>query len=268
CPKCGAAAIRRFGVGTERVEEALAARFPSARVARLDRDTAGGRGLARVLGAGARREGGILVGTQMGTQGHDFPGVTLVGVLLADAALSLPDFRASERTFQLLTQVAGRAGRGDRPGRVIVQTYAPDHHAVACARTHDYAAFYAAESAVRGELGYPPPGPRLALRPHGEGGTRPPPPPPPPPRRPPPPRGPAAPSPSSAPPRPRSSGSAAAAAGISGPSTRIAPSSAPSCGASSTETTTGTTASRDRSASRWTSIPSPRCSTIRRWPCP
>ena len=168
CPRCNAAAIRRFGVGTERVEEALRARFPAARIARLDRDTAGGRGLGRVLGAVSRREVDILVGTQMVTKGHDFPGVTLVGVLLADAALSLPDFRAAERTFQLLTQVAGRAGRGDRPGRVIVQTYAPEHHAVTCARSHDYKTFFAAESAIRAELCYPPHGRVIAVRLEGE----------------------------------------------------------------------------------------------------
>jgi primosomal protein N' (replication factor Y) len=164
CPRCKASTIRRFGVGTERVEEALRERFPAARIARLDRDTAGGRGLGRVLMQVARREVDILVGTQMVTKGHDFPGVTLVGVLLADSALSLPDFRAAERTFQLMTQVAGRAGRGERPGRVIIQTYAPEHHAIACARTHDFRGFFAAESAERAELGYPPYGRVIAVR--------------------------------------------------------------------------------------------------------
>jgi primosomal protein N' (replication factor Y) len=164
CPKCHATTVRRFGVGTERVEEALRARFPGARVARLDRDTASGAGLGRVLAQVARREVDILVGTQMVTKGHDFPGVTLVGVLLADSGLALPDFRSAERTFQLLTQVAGRAGRGERPGRVLVQTYAPEHHAVACAQTHDYRAFYAAEVAARAELGYPPHGRVIAVR--------------------------------------------------------------------------------------------------------
>jgi primosomal protein N' (replication factor Y) (superfamily II helicase) len=164
CPRCHAAAIRRFGAGTERVEEALRQRYPTARIARLDRDTAGGRGLGRVLTQVARHEVDILVGTQMVTKGHDFPGVTLVGVLLADGALSLPDFRAAERTFQLLTQVAGRAGRGDRSGRVIIQTYAPEHHAIACARGHDFAGFFAAESAARAELAYPPHGRVIAVR--------------------------------------------------------------------------------------------------------
>jgi primosomal protein N' (replication factor Y) len=165
CAPCGGArTIVKRGVGTEKVAEAIAARFPAARVARLDRDTAGGRGLADVLGRVARREVDILVGTQMVTKGHDFPGVTLVGVLCADTGLSLPDFRAGERTFQLLTQVAGRAGRGDRPGRVIVQSYRPDAIPVAAAQGHDYARFYRAEAAARAELGYPPFGHLIALR--------------------------------------------------------------------------------------------------------
>jgi primosomal protein N' (replication factor Y) len=165
CPKCQASAtIKRFGLGTEKIEEAIAARYPRARVARLDRDTAAGRGLEDVLGRFGRREIDVLVGTQMVTKGHDFPGVTLVGVLLADGALSLPDFRAAERTFQLLTQVAGRAGRGDRPGRVVIQTYSPTHHAVTCAGTHDYSGFFAAETAVRAELVYPPHGRLVAVR--------------------------------------------------------------------------------------------------------
>jgi primosomal protein N' (replication factor Y) len=164
CGKCGARAIAELGVGTERVEAALAQRFPDARVARLDRDTGGGAGLRRLLGQMARREIDILVGTQMVTKGHDFPGVTLVGVLLADGGLHLPDFRSAERTFQLLEQVAGRAGRGDRPGRVLIQTYSPDHVAIACARSHDYEAFARAELAAREELGYPPVGRLVALR--------------------------------------------------------------------------------------------------------
>jgi primosomal protein N' (replication factor Y) (superfamily II helicase) len=164
CPRCHAQAIRRLGLGTERIEAALAARYPRARVARLDRDTAAGSGLRQVLERVARREIDVLVGTQMVTKGHDFPGVTLVGVLLADTALSLPDFRAAERTFQLLTQVAGRAGRGERSGRVIIQTYVPEHVAVTCARGHDYQAFFAVESATRAELGYPPHGRLVAVR--------------------------------------------------------------------------------------------------------
>src|SRR4029078_3954101 len=117
-----------------------------------------------VLARVARREVDILVGTQMVTKGHDFPGVTLVGVLCADTGLSLPDFRASERTFQLLAQVAGRAGRGDRPGRVVIQTSRRSAPAVVAAATHDYASFFTAECAARAELGYPPHGRLIAVR--------------------------------------------------------------------------------------------------------
>ncbi|HTR49951.1 MAG TPA: primosomal protein N' [Kofleriaceae bacterium] len=165
CPECGGAdTIIRKGLGTEKVADAVAAEFPQARVARLDRDTGGGGKVEGLLARVARREVDLLVGTQMVTKGHDFPGVTLVGVLCADTGLSIPDFRASERTFQLLAQVAGRAGRGDRPGRVIVQTYRPGAHAVTCAAAHDYASFFRAESAARAELGYPPHGRLVAVR--------------------------------------------------------------------------------------------------------
>src|SRR6185503_16558181 len=124
CPSCGGKdTIVRKGLGTEKVADAIAAEFPQARVARLDLDVASGAKIEAVLSRVARREVDILVGTQMVTKGHDFPGVTLVGVLCADTGLNLPDFRASERTFQLLTQVAGRAGRGERPGRAIIQTF-------------------------------------------------------------------------------------------------------------------------------------------------
>jgi primosomal protein N' (replication factor Y) (superfamily II helicase) len=165
CPSCAASGtIVRKGLGTEKVAEAVAERFPGARVDRLDRDVATGAKVEAVLGRVARRQVDILVGTQMVTKGHDFPGVTLVGVLCADTGLSLPDFRASERTFQLLTQVAGRAGRGDRAGRVLVQTFRPDSVAVTAAAAHDYERFYAAERAAREELGYPPFGHLVALR--------------------------------------------------------------------------------------------------------
>jgi primosomal protein N' (replication factor Y) len=162
CPRCRAEELREVGTGTERVEDALKAHFAGARVARLDRDTARGRGLQRVLDGLRTRRLDVVVGTQLVAKGHDFPGVTLVGVLLADTGLALPDFRAAERTFQLLTQVAGRAGRGDRPGRVVVQTYNPEHPSVVCARGHDYERFYAEEEAIRRDLGYPPGG-RLVL---------------------------------------------------------------------------------------------------------
>jgi primosomal protein N' (replication factor Y) (superfamily II helicase) len=165
CPECGGKqTIERKGIGTEKVAAAVQERFPGARIARLDRDSAAGAGLQNVLAAVARREVDILVGTQMVTKGHDFPGVTLVGVLCADTGLSLPDFRAGERTFQLLTQVAGRAGRGDRPGKVMIQTFQPQALPVAAARTHDYHRFFQAEASARAELDYPPSGHLIAIR--------------------------------------------------------------------------------------------------------
>ncbi|MEO5767163.1 MAG: primosomal protein N' [Polyangia bacterium] len=165
CPACRLPKLERLGMGTERVEALIRGQFPDARVARLDRDTAGasaagaperGGHLNEVLRAMNAGEIDILVGTQMVTKGHDFGGVTLVGVLQPDQAMHLPDFRASERVFQLLEQVAGRAGRGDRPGRVIVQTYNPEHPAIVAVRTHDYEGFVRAELEARAELGYPP----------------------------------------------------------------------------------------------------------------
>ncbi|MBT3434196.1 MAG: primosomal protein N' [Nitrospinaceae bacterium] len=157
CPACGSARVAYFGLGTERVEEAVKARFPKARVRRMDRDTVTRAGAYdEILGAVRRGEVDILIGTQMVAKGHDFPRMTLVGVVLADVGLHLPDFRAGERTFQLLTQVAGRAGRADLPGEVIVQTFRPEHYAVTCAKGHDYAAFYEMESKFRQETGYPP----------------------------------------------------------------------------------------------------------------
>jgi primosomal protein N' (replication factor Y) len=165
CPKCGAEeAVVRRGLGTEKVADAIAERFPGARVARLDRDVASGARMEKILARVARHEVDVLVGTQMVTKGHDFPGVTLVGVLCADTGLSLPDFRAAERTFQLLTQVAGRAGRGQRPGRVLIQSFRTDEPPVAAAAAQDYEAFYRAESAARAELGYPPFGHLVAVR--------------------------------------------------------------------------------------------------------
>ncbi|HEY8121823.1 MAG TPA: primosomal protein N' [Myxococcota bacterium] len=163
CAACGSERLALLGTGTERVEEEVRAAFPDARIARLDRDTAGRRGaVERVLAelrAGAKN---VLIGTQMVAKGHDFPGVRLVGVLNADLGLHLPDFRAAERTFQLLTQVAGRAGRGAEPGRVVIQTFAPGHYAIRPVALHDYESFYADEIRHREALGYPPFG-RLAL---------------------------------------------------------------------------------------------------------
>jgi primosomal protein N' (replication factor Y) (superfamily II helicase) len=157
CPGCGGRRIRYLGAGTQRVADEVRRHFPNARLLRWDRDTAAKRGAhARLWDEFARGAADVLVGTQMVAKGLDFPRVTLVGVVLADASLNLPDYRASERAFQLLTQVAGRAGRGDAPGQVIVQTYAPQHYAVQAARLHDYRAFADRELAFRRQHAYPP----------------------------------------------------------------------------------------------------------------
>ncbi len=156
CAKCNCEQIALEGLGTERLEETLKEAFPEARIARLDRDVASGKQVEKILAKVREREVDILVGTQMVTKGHDLPHVTLVGVINADAALSIPDFRAAERAFQLLVQVAGRAGRGDTPGKVLVQTYDPDHHAIRLAVTHDVLGFFDRELRDRRELGYPP----------------------------------------------------------------------------------------------------------------
>ena len=157
CGKCGSDYIQCLGTGSEKLEELLHAQFPQARIARLDRDTVRGRhDIERVLNAMEARELELLVGTQMIAKGHDLHGVTLVGVVGADAALAFPDFRAAERTFQLLTQVAGRAGRGESPGKVILQTYFPEHYAVQFATRHDYEGFYEKESRYRSWMHYPP----------------------------------------------------------------------------------------------------------------
>ena len=156
CKKCDSDRIALEGLGTEKLEETLSAAFPNAVIARLDRDVATGKQIEKVLDRVRSREVDILVGTQMVTKGHDLPFVTLVGVINADAALSIPDFRASERAFQLLVQVAGRAGRGDTPGRVLVQTYDPDHHAIKYAAKHDVNGFIERELRDRKELAYPP----------------------------------------------------------------------------------------------------------------
>ncbi len=157
CPECQGSRIRPFGVGTEKVEEAVAECFPDVRVDRLDRDIAQRKGaLEKTLAAFGAGETQVLVGTQMVAKGLNFPNVTLVGVIAADVSLNIPDFRASERTFQLLTQVAGRAGRGSRPGEVVIQTFNPDHHAIVCAKDHDFIRFYEAVREERREVGYPP----------------------------------------------------------------------------------------------------------------
>jgi len=162
CPGCGCERMAMLGLGTERLEEILEMSFPEARVVRLDRDVAPGAQSEAVIDKMRRRQADILVGTQMVTKGHDLPDVTVVGVINADAALSLPDFRAAERTFQLLVQVAGRAGRAERPGHVIVQTRIPEHAVLQHAKRHDVVSFIELELNNRREAGYPPYA-RLAL---------------------------------------------------------------------------------------------------------
>ena len=164
CPSCGGRRIRYFGLGTERVEASLHQLFPEARVLRWDRDTASGEDHERHLQAFEDHRADVLVGTQMIAKGLDLPLVTLVGIISADTALDLPDYRAAERTFQLLTQVAGRAGRGPRGGQAIIQTYHAEHYAIRAASQHDYAGFYQQELAYRRHLGYPPFNRLVALR--------------------------------------------------------------------------------------------------------
>jgi primosomal protein N' (replication factor Y) len=157
CPKCQSEYMYYVGDGAERVEEYLREKFPSARIGRLDRDTVRTkREFQQVLGAFAKGDIDVLVGTQMVAKGHDFQRVTLVGVVAADLALGRPDFRAAEKTFQLLTQVAGRAGRGDLSGEVLVETYYPEHYAIQCASRQDYVSFYEKEAHFRRMLHYPP----------------------------------------------------------------------------------------------------------------
>ncbi len=157
CPQCGSARIRYFGIGTQKVEEAIHALLPDARTLRWDFDVTRGKDSHEaILERFVQHQADILIGTQMIAKGLDLPLVTLVGVVSADTSLNLPDFRAGERTFQLLTQVAGRAGRSILGGKVILQTYNPDHYAIQAASRHDYAAFYAREIEFRREQGYPP----------------------------------------------------------------------------------------------------------------
>jgi primosomal protein N' (replication factor Y) len=157
CPACGGTAVRGFGAGTERVAAEAGRLAPHARVLRMDLDTTSVKGEhGRIVRAFRRGEADILVGTQMVAKGLDFPNVALVGVVSADITLNLPDFRAAERTFQLLVQAAGRAGRGGPPGKVIIQTYSPDHYSVTNAASHDYESFAAAEREIRQALRCPP----------------------------------------------------------------------------------------------------------------
>jgi primosomal protein N' (replication factor Y) len=157
CPECDGYGLQGQGFGTERLTQTLATMMPDARIERMDSDTSGLRGArARILAELRAGEIDILVGTQMITKGFDFPGVTLAAVVNADLALNMPDYRSAERTFQLLTQVAGRAGRGERPGRVIIQTYAPNHYSIRAAKDQDYARFIRRELMLRRDLMYPP----------------------------------------------------------------------------------------------------------------
>jgi primosomal protein N' (replication factor Y) len=157
CEICGSSKIKQLGLGTEKLEALLKSHFRQARIARMDRDTTVRKGsIVKLLKALKQKNIDILVGTQMVAKGHDFPNITLVGIICADLSLSFPDFRAGERTFQLLAQVAGRAGRGDRPGKVILQTYNPEHFCISAARKQDFKSFYRQEIIFRQALNYPP----------------------------------------------------------------------------------------------------------------
>ncbi len=157
CPKCGSKYIGTFKAGTEKVEEIVQKRFPNARILRMDMDTTKEKnGHEKILNAFANQEADILIGTQMIVKGHDFPNVTLMGVLAADMSLHVSDFHSGERTFQLLTQAAGRAGRGTKKGEVVIQTYSPEHYSVVSAAQHDYQEFYKEEISFRELMDYPP----------------------------------------------------------------------------------------------------------------
>ncbi len=157
CPSCGSPYLAGFGTGTQKLEEAAKALFPQARILRMDLDTTSRKGgHEAILSAFSKGEADILLGTQMIVKGHDFPGVTLVGVLAADLSLYAPDYRSAERTFQLLVQAAGRAGRGRKPGTAVIQTYVPDHYSIQAAARQDYEAFYRQEMGFRRLMGYPP----------------------------------------------------------------------------------------------------------------
>jgi primosomal protein N' (replication factor Y) len=157
CPTCGGSRVRSYGVGTEKLKEKIELLFPEAVIERMDSDSTSEKGAyERILRSVHEGKIDVLVGTQMITKGHDFPNVTLIGVISADTSLNAPDFRAAEKTFQILTQVSGRGGRGDTPGNVIIQTLNPDHYAIRRAKEHDYTGFYGDEIPLRKELGYPP----------------------------------------------------------------------------------------------------------------
>ncbi|MBO5279312.1 MAG: primosomal protein N' [Lachnospiraceae bacterium] len=164
CPKCGSPYIGVFGTGTQRLEEAVKREFPQARLLRMDMDTTRTKdSYEKILSSFGRGEADILIGTQMIVKGHDFPGVTLVGIVAADMSLFASDYRSSERTFELLTQAAGRAGRGDTPGEVVIQTYNPEHYSIRMAAGQDYRGFYEEELMYRKLLKYPPCGKLMAV---------------------------------------------------------------------------------------------------------
>lgn len=165
CPKCGSKYIGTFGTGTQKVEEELNKLYPGAKILRMDRDTTKNKdGHEKILSAFANNEADILVGTQMIVKGHDFENVSLVGILAADMSLYSGDYLAAERTFELLTQAAGRAGRGERHGNVVIQTYSPDNYAIECGASQDYKKFYDTEIGYRKILGYPPEMNMMAIR--------------------------------------------------------------------------------------------------------
>lgn len=169
CPSCGSPYIAGFGVGTQKVEEFVQKEFPEARILRMDRDTTSGKDdMGRILQTFSEGSADILIGTQMIVKGHDFANVTLVGILAADLSLFAGDYQSSERTFQLLTQAAGRAGRGDRPGEVIIQTYQPEHYCIQTAAAQDYDSFYSQEIRFRQMLHYPPDRQMMVMLAEGE----------------------------------------------------------------------------------------------------
>ncbi len=173
CPTCGHIRLRPYGFGTEKLEQDLVALFPNARIARMDTDSTRRKGDAfKILRRFSEHRIDILVGTQMITKGYDFPLVTLVGVIAADMSLGFPDFRAGERTFQILSQVAGRAGRGSQGGKVIIQTFNPNHYAITAATEHDFQLFFEKEKELREQLGYPPFSHLASLRLKGNNRTK------------------------------------------------------------------------------------------------
>ena len=168
CPKCGSTFISTFGTGTQQVEQVVKKMFPEAGVLRMDMDTTREKdGHEKILAAFQNQEADILIGTQMIVKGHDFPNVTLVGLLAADLSLYAQDYKAGERTFQLLTQAAGRAGRGEKSGNVIIQSYDPEHYCITAASRQDYCGFYEEEMSYRMLAGYPPAVYMMSL--HGTG---------------------------------------------------------------------------------------------------